>query len=94
MEERELTDAQLLRLSKKITNEFDPTTLAVLGLGMDESDVSGHIANKEDIKMAALQTLKQWRASQANARVTYVNICKALKHKDVDMALLVDEILK
>ena len=57
LEERELTDAQFLRLSKKITNEFDLTTLAVLGLGMDESAVSGYIANKEDIKMAAFHSI-------------------------------------
>ena len=70
------------------------TTLAVLGLGMDESAVSGHITNNKDIKMAALQTLKQWRASQTNHRVAYVNICEALKHKDIDMALFVDEVQK
>ena len=91
VEERELTDAQLLRLTKKITNEFDLMTLAVLGLGMDESVVSGHIANKDDIKMAAFHTLKEWKTSQTNSRVAYINICKALKHKDVDKALHVDE---
>ena len=79
--------AMIIKLSKKLSSEDDLSTLAVIGLGMEEHVVAGHLKIKStDIHSAAKCVLKDWRNSQENPKVAYTNMCNALRHKDVKMA--------
>ena len=81
-------------LSKKFTNERDLIALCVIGLGMKQDSVDRHIYNKQDICTAAHKTFNDWIKSQNNKREAYINMCKGLRHKNVNMNLYVTEVLQ
>ena len=82
-------------LANHITDENKLQTLALLGLGMDESTVDGHInQNRSDIKTAALKALKQWRNSQPDLNTAFIRICEALQHDNVQMKYLIEKCLR
>ena len=62
---------------------------------MKEEVLAAHLQDKkDDINMAAYEVLKTWKASQLNREAAYTNLCKALRHKDVDMKSLIQEALQ
>ena len=70
-------------------------TLATVGLQMKETIVDSQLANhRDDINSAAYEVLKEWRNTQVNKTEAYINICKALKHEDVDLESLINETLQ
>ena len=80
-------------LSKKFTNERY-LIICVIGLGMKKDSVDRHINNKQDICTAAYKTFNDWIKSQSNKREAYINMCKGLRHKNVNMKLYVTEALQ
>ena len=90
---RELTPQRLLKLANLLTDESKLQTLALLGLGMDESTVDGHL-RENCIKTAAHKVLKEWRNSQPDLNIAYTVICEALKHDDVQMEYLIEKALQ
>ena len=77
-------------ISKRISNDLELYALACIGLGLDEHTVDSHVKNNSDIHVSAFHVLKHWRQTQNDARTAYVNMCKALRHDDVNMASYVD----
>ena len=94
-DEKELTAAMLLKLSKKINQKIDILTLATIGLDMDEDDVDGILRNnKDEIHMAVRGVLKVWKRSQPDSKTAFINLCEALRNKDVNLESLIDETLQ
>ena len=44
--------------------------------------------------MAVRGVLKVWRRSQPDSKTAFINLCDALKNKDVNMESLIDETLQ
>ena len=92
---KELTDGMILKLAKRINTPIDLLSLGTLGLDMKEEVLAGHLQNKKtDIHMAAYGVLREWRTSQPNRKAAYVKLCEALRHEDVDMESLIEEVLQ
>ena len=75
----DLTDAQLLELSWRITTREALNTLAILGLGIEDYVVGGHVSKSESFPTAAHGVLKDWRKQQYNSRAAYSNLVAALQ---------------
>ena len=67
-------------LSKCVTKGDELKNLAVMGLELELHAVSRHLNNRrDDITMAALDVLLEWRNSQENSTMAYIQLCKALR---------------
>ena len=94
-DEKELTAAMLLKLSKKINQKIDILTLATIGLDMDTNVVKGLLKdNQDEIHMAVHAVLENWMRSQPDRKTAYGKLCDALRNKDVNMESLIDETLQ
>ena len=94
-EERELSTAILLKLSKFYHMDEDIYSLTLIGLEMNENVVEGHLRNKrDDIHSAVFQILRDWRKTQEDAKTAYENLCKALRHKDVNTPAYIKQALQ
>ena len=79
VEEKELNAARLWKLAQKITSAEELVTIAILGLGADDDLVDRHLKdNHDNIAMASKCVLKDWKQTQPNSHVAYINMCKAL----------------
>ena len=90
----EFTDGKLIRLSNKITKKRTLRTLAIVGLGVKGETVDSCLQNNDDINDAAYEVLNDWRKTQVSKYEAYTNICKALKHGDVQLEFLIGEALQ
>ena len=52
------------------------------------------LQNNDDINDAAYEVLNDWRKTQVSKYEAYTNICKALKHGDVQLEFLIGEALQ
>ena len=75
----DLTDAQLLKLSRRITTKDDLNTLAILGLDIENYVVDKHLGKSESVPTAAHDVLKDWRKKQGSSREAYSNLVAALQ---------------
>ena len=75
----DLTEAQLLKLSWRITTRDDLDKLAIVGLGIEDYVVGGHVSISESIPTAAHGVLKDWQKKQYNSRAAYSNLVAALQ---------------
>ena len=92
VENRLLTDEQLLNLSTHITNISDLRKIAVAGLRMKEYVVDSKISNHtNDMESAAYSVLKTWRNSQENRAEAYKKLRAALTK--VKMPYLFDQVI-
>ena len=80
VERKELNAARLWKLAQKITSAEELVTIAILGLGADDDLVDRHLRDSHDnIVMASWRVLKDWKQTQPNSHVAYLNMCKALE---------------
>ena len=76
---KELTDAMINDLSKRITSESDLRDLATKGLKVPEyiTDTQLH-DNRHAINLAAVHVLKQWKKKNLDPYKAYDALCLAL----------------
>ena len=95
LDDRELTTAMMLKLAKFYHSEEEVLTFALFGLEMKENVVEGHLKNKNsDFHAAVFQILKDWRKTQDDAKMAYQNLCKALRHGDVNTPAYIKQALQ
>ena len=76
---RELTDAMLLNISRRISSPGQLRTLATKGLNLKEHVLEKHLHNEKDINEAAIKVLKEWKVGQENSTVAYSRLCEILR---------------
>ena len=75
----------LMKLSKKYSAEDEILSLTLIGLGMKEDVVQGHMKNhRHDIHKAVFEILKDWRDSQDDFKIAYEKLCAALRNDEVN----------
>ena len=75
----------LMKLSKKFSADDEILSLTVIGLGMKDDVVEGHMRNhRHDIHGAVYKILKDWRNSQDDFKIAYQKLCAALRHDQVN----------
>ena len=75
----------LMKLSKKYSSDEEINSLTLIGLGMKNDVVEGHMKNhRHDIHKAVFEILKDWRDSQDDFKIAYQKLCAALRHDDVN----------
>ena len=82
---REILTAKLLKLSKHVNSELGLNCLAILGLGLTESDVERHIKNKSEFTMGVYSLLQEWSNKTENLEDAYQKLYEALGKNGVDM---------
>ena len=87
-------DAMIWKLSQKITRTDELRSLAIYGLKIEDPTINKNLHNEKDISEAAYQVLRQWRTSQTNDKVAYMNLCEALKDEDVNMEGHIQNVLE
>ena len=80
-------------LSQEITTVQELRQLATIGLRISDSSIGKNLY-KQDINETAYQVLLKWRKSQDNHKVAYVNLCKALRHKNVKLSSHIENVLE
>ena len=83
----ELTDADLVRLSQKITSKGKLIELCVTGLDMPHYDVMRTINGPSEISEAANVLLFDWLNGQDNRKIAHKNLCKALRSVNLNLCL-------
>ena len=82
---REISTAKLLKLSKRVNSELGLNCLAILGLGLTESDVERHIKNKSEFTISVYSLLQEWSNKTENLEDAYQILYEALGKDGVDM---------
>ena len=73
------TSTKMFKLSRRISNVGNLRTLAIIGLGMEASDVEVFIQNdRNDISSAAFNLLTDWGRKQHNKITAFKAIQNAL----------------
>ena len=84
----ELTDAMMLKLSKKINTESDLRDLAIQGLAVSGDDLSRSLYKyPNDINGAAYDVLKAWRRKFQTGAAARLELREALKSVDMSYFL-------
>ena len=84
----------LLLLSQEITTVQELRKLATIGLRISDPTIGKNLYKQDDINETAYQVLLEWRKSQDNHKVAYVNLCKALRHKNVKLNSHIKKVLE
>ena len=61
---------------------------------MKHKTVDTRLNNNNNINDAAYEILNEWRNTQDNEMNAYMNMCKALRHVEVKLELLIGEALQ
>ena len=89
-----LEDGILVLLSQEINTVQELRKLATIGLRISDPTIAKNLYKQDDINETAYQVLLEWRKSQDNHKVAYVNLCKALRHKHVNLSSLIENVLE
>ena len=84
-EQRELTDQDVLKVSRRLHQKSELRKLA-LQLGHDSSTIETSLTNnRHDCHEAAYDVLSEWRMTQEDDFIAYRNLCFALVHPNVNL---------
>ena len=93
LDQKVLTDARMLLLSKRIHSELDIKRLGVNGLGMEAHVVDKCVRrNTKDLETAMYEVLKAWYITHESRSQAYANLCTAIRK--VNMDFLIEEVLE
>ena len=85
VDEGELTDSMLVNLSREFTSKYDARNLAWTGFKIEQSIVESILRDyRSDIHEAMYHILMEWRKSQENDQIAYVNLCRGLRKVEKD----------
>ena len=90
MQNRPLTDSDLLEVAAKLTRGLDIYRLG-LKLGLTHEEIAVNVKNhKDEITMAAYQMLHTWRVQQQDGKVAFNLLVTALEGSKLQR--IIDEV--